>query len=328
MSSSSRSGELTGLPDSNSYREPTQKSLLRRVWAIRMLYLMFLPAIVYFLVFQYAPMFGVLIAFQQYNPFLGIRGSTWVGFRQFSQLFSDPYFYVLLRNTLILSVYATVFGFPFPILFALLLNEVRFSAPKRLIQTITFFPYFVSTAVAVGMLYTLLSPHSGLVNVALGRLFGMDPIFFMARPRYFRALYVILSIWRRFGYVAIIYLAAMAAIDPCLYEAGEVDGIGRFRRMWNITLPGISNTVVILLILEMGGLLTVGTELILLMYNPSTYPVADVIQTYVYRRGFGVGGFPNHSYAAAVGLFNSVIAMLLVITANLLARRYTEARLF
>lgn len=328
MNASSQSAELARQPDSRSYHKPTEKSLLSRMWAIRLLYLMFLPAVLYFLIFQYAPMFGVLIAFQEYNPFLGIRGSTWVGFRQFSRLFSDPYFYVLLRNTLLLSVYATVFGFPFPILFALLLNEVRFSKARRVIQTISFFPYFVSTAVAVGMLYTLLSPQSGLVNVALGRLFGMEPIFFMARPGYFRSLYVILSVWRRFGYVAIIYLAAMAGIDPCLYEAGEVDGIGRVRRMWNITLPGISNTVVILLILEMGGLLTVGTELILLMYNPSTYPVADVIQTFVYRRGFGVGGFPNHSYATAVGLFNSVVAMLLVVTANLLARKYTETRLF
>lgn len=311
-----------------SRRRHVEQPLWRKMWKIRLLYLMVLPAVVYFLLFQYGPMYGILIAFQDYSPFRGISGSNWVGLKHFADLFGDAYFYKLLRNTLLLSLYTLVYGFPVPIIFALLLNEIRFSALKRWIQTLSFFPYFVSAAVSVGILYMLLSPQGGLINELLNVLFHMKPIFFLAEPGYFRSLYVTLDIWKSFGYGAIIYLAAMTSIDPHLYEAAEVDGAGRFRKMWSITLPGIGNTIIILFILSMGGFLTVSFETVLLMYNPSLYETADVIQTYTFRRAFPEQGFPNYSYATAVNLFQSVVALVLIVSANYISKRYSETHLF
>lgn len=298
-----------------------------KMWKIRLLYVMVAPAVGYFLLFQYGPMYGVLIAFQEYSPFRGMSGSEWVGFKHFADLFADPYFYKLLRNTVLLSLYTLLFGFPVPIVFALLLNEVRFSFLKRSVQTLSFFPYFVSSAVAVGMLYLFLS-YDGLVNQFLASLFHMEAIFFLFEPNYFRSLYVLLDIWKSFGYAAIIYLAAITAIDPHLYEAAEVDGAGRLRKMWSITLPGLSNTIIILFILAMGGMLSVSFETVLLMYNPSIYETADVIQTYTYRRAFPIQGFPNYSYATAVNLFQSVVALMLIVLVNYLSKKYSETYLF
>lgn len=299
-----------------------------RMWKIRLLYLMVAPAVVYFVLFHYTPMYGIAVAFQNYSPFKGIAGSPWVGLAHFIKLFEDPYFYKLLRNTFLLSFYTLLFGFPIPIIFALLLNEVRFGKLKRWVQTLSFFPYFVSSAVAVGLLYMLLSPQGGVVNEILVALFRMKPTYFLTEPQYFRSLYVILDIWKGFGYGAIIYLAAVAAIDPSLYESAEVDGAGRWRKMWHITLPGIQNTIIILFILAMGGMLNVSFETVLLMYSPGVYDTADVIQTYTYRKAFPTDGFPNYSYATAVNLFQSVVALVLIVSANQAAKKYSETNLF
>lgn len=298
------------------------------MWRVRLLYLMVLPTVVYFILFKYAPMYGITIAFQNYSPFQGFWGSEWVGLAHFQDMMQDEYFYKVLRNTFILAVYSIIFGFPAPILFALLLNEVRLTAAKRFIQTLSFFPYFVSSAVAVGILYTLLSPQGGLVNTFLQSVFGMEPVFFLSEPRYFRFLYVSLDIWKGFGYSAIIYLAAMAALDPHLYESADIDGANRWRKMWHITLPGIRNTIIILLILAVGSILSVSLDVILLMYNPRLYETADVLQSYVFRKAFPLNGLPNYSYATAVGLFQSIVALLLILFANKIAKKYSESHLF
>ncbi|MNI26781.1 putative multiple-sugar transport system permease YteP [compost metagenome] len=309
-------------------KRPINKPLIQRLWSIRMLYVMFLPGLLYFIVFKYVPMFGVIIAFQEYSPFKGMLHSDWVGLKHFEDLFGDPYFYTLLKNTFVLAIYTLLFGFPVPIVFALLLNELRMMLMKRFIQTVTFFPYFISSAVAVGILYTFLSPQSGFVNIILEKAFGIDPISFMAEPGYFRSLYVGLEIWRSFGYGAIIYLAAIAGIDPHLYEAADVDGASRLGKMMHVTLPGIRHTMIILLILGLGSALTVSLDTILLMYNPSVYSKADVLQTYVFRRGFGIDTVPNYSFASAAGLFQSVVALILIGSANAAAKRFSETRLF
>lgn len=300
----------------------------KRMWGIRLLYLMLLPTVLFFIIFKYIPMYGIVISFQDFSPFRGYFGSEWVGMKHFQSILSDPYFYKLVRNTFILAVYMIIFGFPATLIFALLLNEVRVSAVKRFVQTLSFFPYFVSTAVAVGILYTLLSPQGGLVNMALQAVFDTQPIYFLSEPAYFRPLYVLLEIWKGFGYGAIVFLAAMAALDPHLYEAAEIDGAGRWRKMWHITLPGISNTIIILLILSIGNILSVNLDTILLMYNPRLYETADVIQTFVYRRAFPEEGLPNYSYATAVGLFQSVVALILIVFANRMAKKYSDSYLF
>lgn len=307
------------------------QSLMYRLWKIRLLYVMATPAILYFILFKYGPMYGVIIAFKDYSPFKGILGSPWVGGRYFVELLGDPYFYKLLRNTFLLSFFTLFFGFPVPIIFALLLNEIRFSGLKRLVQTLSFFPYFVSAAVVVGIMYMFLTPQGGLVNDLLMNLFHIEPVFFLSEPGYFRSLYVIQDIWKSFGYSAIIYLAAMSGIDPHLYESAEVDGAGRWRMLWHITLPGIKSTIIILLILAVGSILNISFETVLLMYNPSIYDTADVLQTYTYRRAFpemGDQGSPNYSYATAVNLFQSLVAFMLVIMANYISKKYSETYLF
>lgn len=291
----------------------------------RYLLLLLFPGVVYFVIFQYIPMYGLTIAFKEYDSFRGILKSPWIGFENFIRFFTHPYFWTLLRNTFLLSFYSMVFGFPAPILFALILNELQNERYKKTVQTISFLPHFIAMPAVVGMLYLLLSPSSGFVNVLLSKLFGIKPIYFMVKPQWFRTIYVASGIWQDLGWGAIIYLAQLSRIDPELYEAADVDGASRFRKMWHISLPGLRPVVSILLILRMGGLLSVGAEKVLLMYNPATYEVADVIGTFVYRRGLLMADF---SYGTAVGLFNQVVAFLLVIAANQIARRVSEYTLW
>jgi len=302
--------------------------LLRKIWSVRLLYLMFLPCLIYFVIFKYVPLYGILIVFKNYSPFQGIWGSPWAGLEHFRSMLTDPYFYKLFKNTVVLALYSILFGFPAPILFALFLNEVKHRFLKRLVQSVTFFPYFISSAVAVAILYSLLAPQQGIVNVVLYNVFQAGPFYFMLDPAYFRSLYNGLMIWQGFGYGAIIYLAAMTSIDQSLYEAAEIDGASRWRKMWHVTLPGISSTIIILLILRIGSILSVDLETILLMYNPNLYDVADVLASFVYRKAFPANGFPDYSYAAAVGLFQSVVALSLVLAANALAKRYSSSKLF
>lgn len=303
------------------------RKLLNDMWDARVLYLILIPGLIHLILFKIAPLFGLVIAFQEYSPFLGVRESPWIGLENFITFLNDPYMLVLVRNTLLLALYTLVFGFIIPILFALFLNEVRMKLVRRTVQTLSFFPYFISAAVMVSIMYTLLSPQGGLVNVILQSL-GMESIFFMADKDWFRPLYTALHVWQTFGYYAIVYLAAMTAIDPSMYEAAELDGAGRWRKMFYITLPSISTTIVVMFIVSIGNIFTVDLDKILLMYNPSVLETADVIQSYVYRIAFAPQGFPNYSLGAAVSLMQSIIAFLLVMLTNYLAKKYSETRLF
>ncbi len=289
----------------------------------RSAYFMLLPVVAYYLLFHYGPMYGAIIAFQDFNPMKGILNSPWVGFENFRDFFSSVYFWRLVRNTLMINLIDLLFGFPAPILLALLLNEIKWSPFKRVVQTVSYMPHFISVVVVVGMLVDFFA-RDGLINNLI-RPFIADPIAFLQSPDWFRPLYVGSGIWQHVGWASIVYLAAITNIDPSLYEAAMVDGAGRFRQLIHITLPGIMPTIIVLLILRLGSMMTVGYEKILLMYNPLTYETADVISTYVYRRGILNTDF---SFSAAVGLFNSVINFGLVLAANSISRKLNNTSLW
>lgn len=301
-----------------------QQSRWAKIKKNKLLYLMFLPVVVYYLIFHYAPMFGIVIAFKDYNAFTGFIRSPWVGLKHFKDFFSSPYCWRLIRNTFLISFYGLIFGFPAPILLALLLNELKDGWFKKTTQTISYLPHFVSTVIIVGMYVNFLSPSTGLINNIIEKL-GGERIYFLNEPKYFRSLYTIMNIWKGVGWGSIIYLAALTGIDPELYEACIIDGGGRLRQTWHITLPGIANTVIIMLIMRIGRLLSVGYESIILMYTPATYETADVISTYVYRRGLVDA---DYSFSTAVGLFNSVVGFIFIFTANALAKRFSETSLW
>lgn len=293
----------------------------RRDWQ---LYAMLALPLLYFLIFEYVPMTGLIIAFRRFLPGGPLFGVEWVGARYFSYFLPDPTFWRVFRNTLILNFYALVFGFPLPIIFALLLNEFRDGLWKRTVQTLSYLPRFLSTVIVAGIVHQLLSPNGGLVNVILG-WFGVEPVFFMARPEWFRPVYVLSGIWQHLGWSAIIYLAALSRVDEELYDTAEVDGAGRFRQAIHVTLPSIAPTIVILFILQLGRILTSDFEKVLLLYNPLTYEVADVLSTFVYRVGL-MGN--NYSYGTAVGLFNAVISFALVFGANQISRKFSDSSLW
>ncbi len=304
------------------------KERLKKDWHRNwQLYLLLLPGIISLILFKLGPLSGMVIAFENFSAYKGIFGSEWVGLKYFIQMFQDKYMLKLISNTVILAILSVVCVFPIPVLFSLFLNEVKWKKVKGAIQSFSFLPYFISAAVMVSIMYTVLSPSTGIVNVLIQKL-GGSSINFMAKPEWFRPIYVFLQIWQTFGYTAIIYIAAISSIDPALYEAAEMDGANRWRKMWHITLPGISTSVITMLIISIGNIFTVDTDRILLMYNASNSSTADVIQTYVYRIAFESSGFPNYSYGTAVNLVKSVLAFVLVIIANKLANRYAETRLF
>lgn len=286
-------------------------------------YLMLVPVVAYYIVFYYVPMYGVQIAFKDFSPGLGILDSPWVGFRHFQDFFHSYYFWRLLRNTLLLSLYELIFAFPASIILALLLNELRNAAFKRAVQTITYMPHFISIVVISGMLVDFLA-RDGLINNILS-WFGVEPIAFLRESGWFRTIYISSGIWQNVGWGSIIYLSAMSGIDPSLYEAARVDGASRWKQTLHITIPGIMPTIIILLILQIGHFMTVGTDKILLLYNSSTYETADVIGTFVYRKGILESDF---SYSSAVGLFNAVINFTLLVLANAVSRRTSETKLW
>ena len=286
-------------------------------------YLMVLPSIVLIFIFCYIPMYGVLMAFENYRPQLGVLGSEWVGLYHFKDFFTSPHSLNVLRNTVVISVYSLLVGFPFPIILALLLNEVRCQAYKRTVQTIYYMPYFISNVVICGMLKSFLA-YDGLFN-QIGAVFGMAPKSFLSNPALFPSVIVFSDLWQSIGWNSIIYMAALAGIDPDLYEAAHIDGCGRLRQIWHITLPGIVPTMVTLLILSIGGLLGANSDKILLLYSPLTYETGDVIGTFVYRRGIKGGDF---SYSTAVSLFQTVINFLLLIFANWFSNKTTETSLW
>jgi len=298
-------------------------------WPNRYLFLMFLPGLLYFIIFCYIPMGGIVIAFKDYSPWVGILKSPWIGLKHFQDFFSSPYAWRLIRNTLLLNIYGLIFGFPIPIIFALFLNELASERYKKMIQTLTYFPFFLSMPIVAGLVIQLLSPSSGIINTILVKWFGREPIYFLTKPEYFRSIYISANIWRGMGYSAIIYLAALTGIDPTLYEAAIIDGANRWQRVRFITLPGLTPTITILLILSMGSILSVGIDLILLLYNPMTYETADVIGTFVYRRGIaGIGGAPDLGLGTAVGLFQSIVGLVTIMLVNSIARRISETSLW
>ncbi|HEY5466941.1 MAG TPA: ABC transporter permease subunit [Clostridia bacterium] len=284
---------------------------------------MMLPVVAYYFIFYYIPMYGAQIAFRDFSPGKGIYGSDWVGLKNFIDFFKSYYFWRLLKNTFLLNIYDIIFGFPVPIILALLLNEVRVGAFKRTVQTITYLPHFISIVVLSGMIIDF-TTRTGLFNSLLG-MFGLPPIIFMSEPSWFPPIFVGSGIWQEFGWGSIIYLAALSNIDPQLYEAARVDGANKWQQTMHITLPGILSTIAIMLILRFGRMMNVGVEKVLLLYNPMTYPTADVISTFIYRKGLIENNF---SYSAAVGLFNSVVNFILLVTVNKLSKKASGTGLF
>ncbi len=291
-------------------------SFLNRLVRERALWLMLLPVIAYFLVFKYYPLYGSIIAFKRFSPFKGIADSPWVGLQYFLQFFGSVYFFRVLKNTLMIGAFYIVFAFPMPILLALLLNALRSRAGKKLAQTITLLPHFVSFVVVAGIAVNFLSPSTGLVNAIL-RLFGAEPVYFMQRSNLFWGIYTGIRIFKETGFEAIVYLAALTAINPTLYEAAECDGASRWRQLWSITLPALLPTILIMFIVRVGNIVSVSFEEVLLLQNDVILNTAEVISTFVYRRGL-VGA--DYSYATAVGLFETFVALVLVVSANKLAK--------
>ncbi|MCM2996950.1 ABC transporter permease subunit [Paenibacillus cellulositrophicus] len=292
------------------------KDTRKKIKQYRVLLLMMVPAVIYYIIFNYAPMYGVLLAFKDFKITQGILGSPWVGFKHFEMIFEDPYFYTVLRNTLIISVYKLLFGFPIPILFALMLSEITSTKFKRMVQTVSYLPHFISWVVLGGIFFTIFS-LDGPVNMIV-HLFGGEKALFLADERYFRTILVVTSIFQGFGWGSIIYFAALSNIDPQLHEAAVMDGAGRFQRMFHISIPMLAPVIAIMLILSMSGILDAGFDQIFNMYNVKVYNVADIIDTYVYRKGLVE---MDYSYATAVGLFKSVIALLLIVTVNTVVKR-------
>ncbi len=290
-----------------------------------MLYIMAIPVILYFLLFHYGPMYGVVLAFKDYQLGQGIAASPWVGAKHFINFWQSPYFFRTLRNTLMISLYSILFGFPAPILLALLLNEVKCSAFKRTVQTITYLPHFVSTVVICGIIIDFFG-RNGVITQLLHTLFGIRARNMLLQPEAFRTIYVATDIWQGIGWGSIVYISALSAIDTEQYEAAVLDGAGRFQQMWHVTLPGILPTIITMLLMRLGKVMSVGFEKIILLYNPNTYETADVIASFVYR--YGLGGSQDYSFSSAVGLFSSVINLIILVTANTLSRKLSDTSLF
>ncbi|MDQ0919200.1 putative aldouronate transport system permease protein [Paenibacillus sp. V4I5] len=292
------------------------KEFIRDKW----LYMMMLPGVAYFLIFKYVPMYGLIMAFQDYKPHLGFMESPWVGFKHFERFFSEPQFGMLFRNTIIIAVYNLVFFFPLPIILSLMMNELRRDRFKRFVQTLIYIPHFVSWVVVVGIFYMLLTTENGILNELIYAISGKK-IAFLLEPEWFRTMIISQSIWKEVGWGTIIFLAALSGVDMQLYEAVRIDGAGRWRQLWHITLPAIRSTIVILMILRLGNFLDSGFEHIFLMITPTNREVGEVFDTYVYTKGLTQA---QYSYSAAVGLFKSAIGLVLVLGSNWLAKRFGQ----
>ncbi|GAA4983036.1 ABC transporter permease [Actinopolymorpha pittospori] len=303
---------------------PRKRGVWARLFQLRWLYLLLIPGVAYFAIFRYAPMYGAVIAFKDYVPFLGINDSAWIGFEHFEEFFTNPDFARLLRNTLILALLNLLIAFPVPIILAMLLNEVRISIVKRTVQTLIYIPHFLSWTIVASLTYLLFAIDVGplfhLINNALG-----TQVDFLTDPAWFRPIIVLQELWKNSGWGTIIYLAALATVNQDHYEAAIIDGAGRLRRAWHITLPAISSTIVVLLILQIGQILNTGFEQIYLMSNSLNRSVADVFDTYVYFVGITQGAY---SYSTAVGLFKAVVGIVLIVGANLVAKRINQTGIF
>jgi len=283
------------------------------------IYGLLLPGVILLIIFHYLPLFGIVIAFQDFVPFKGVIASKWVGFRNFAYFLTDENFWLVMKNTLEINIMQIIFGFPVPILFALFLNELWSNRFKKTVQTISYLPHFISWVVAASIVTSILSPSTGIVNQFLKNVFGIQPIHFLAMPKYFRPIIIISSIWKEFGMNAVYYMAALSSIDLQLYEASRIDGAGKLRQTWHITLPGIKNITIVLLVLQVGSLVTIGFERIFLLYNPLVYEVGDVISTYTYRIGIEQA---RYSLTAAIGFTQSFVNFILVYLTNRLAKAF------
>lgn len=311
-----------GLAEAPRLQPPRWRRSARKLWLFRAFYLMLLPGIVYFVIFRYFPMYGVIIAFKDFAIMEGITGSSWADpwYRHFQDFYQSPYFGQLMTNTLLISLYKLVWGTLPPIILAILLHECKVRWLKSIVQTLTYMPHFLSWVIIFGILLTLFSQNGGLVNRWIVEN-GGSSIPFLTSTDYFRSILVGSEVWQNLGWGAIIYLAAMAGIDPTLYEAAKVDGANRMRMIWHITLPGIRSIIILLFILKLGHLLDAGFDQIYILYNIQVYPVADILDTWVYRTGLQQ---MNFSLASAVGLFKSLIGLVLVLGANRLAKKWGE----
>ncbi len=296
----------------------------RKLWKARYAYLMLLPVVLYFALFKYWPMYWLRMAFYDFKVLRGFDGSKFVAFKHFTRFFNSTDFWTLLSNTLKINFSVLLFVFPVPILFALLLNEVQNKHFKKAIQTVSYLPYFISTMIVVTMINTLLSPSIGIINRVI-RSMGGQAIYFMGSEKYFRPVYILSAIWQNTGWSAIVYLCALTSIDPSLYEAATVDGAGRLRQVWHITLPGIRSTIVIMFILQLGKIMNVGFEKVYLMQNDLNLGASEVISTYLYKKGIINA---NYSYSTAIGLFNSAINFAMILMGNTISRKVGETSLW
>ena len=301
-----------------------KKTMISKLYRDRYLIILVLPALILTILFCYLPMGGIIMAFQDYSVRKGLLGSEWVGLKHFESFFSSIYAGRVIKNTIVLSSLNLLFGFLTPILFALLLNELRCTPFKRIVQTVSYLPHFVSTVVVVGMLVSFFNPSFGLINVIRTKL-GLDTIAYMSDPEWFRPLYVGSEVWQHFGWNSIIYISAMTGIPQEMYEAAEIDGAGRFKQAIFITLPSLMPTIITLLILNCGWLFSMGYEKVILMYSPSNYEVADIISSYVYRRGILNSEF---SFSTAIGLMNSLLNTMILIVVNTVRKKINGISVF
>lgn len=301
-----------------------KKSLWQRILRDHQLLILLLPGLLFYAIFRYGPMYGIVIAFKKYSPFLGVADSPWVGFTYFQQFFESPEFAKLFKNTFVLGFWSMVVGFPAPIVFALILNEVRNTVCKKLYQTVSYLPHFLSLVVICSIFRDLFSISNGLINRIIIAV-GAEPINFLIRPEWYRFIYILSGVWSGLGSGAIIYLAALAGVDQQLYEAARLDGCNRYQLIRHITLPSITPTIITMFLLNCGNIMRIGADKTLLLYNPMTYEVADIFSTYVYRIGMVK---KNFSFATAVGLFESVIAVVVLLVANTTSRKITGESLW
>lgn len=299
------------------------QSLKKKLWRQKYLLLMSLPGFLIVLVFAYFPMYGVLIAFENYSVRKGVLGSEWIGLKHFKDFFSNPLAVRTVKNSVVLGIYNLLWSFPVPIIFALLLNELRSTRFKRVVQTVSYFPYFLSTMIVAGMLIQFCS-REGLFNQILA-LFGKEPVLFLQKASYFRTIFIGSGIWQGAGYGTILYLASISNVDPSLYDVASIDGANRFQKMRHITLPAIAPTITIMLIMAVGGIMGSDFQKVILLYTPQTYSVADVIGSYTYREGI-VGA--RFEYTTAIGLFQSLVGFILLFIANKVSQRISETSLW
>jgi len=307
-----------------NYGLKKEKGFLEHIMLNKSLYVLLIPGLLYYLIFYYSPMYGITMAFKDFDMFSGLFSSEWVGLMHFKKLFHSDTFFTVFRNSILISFYKLFFNFPVPIILAILLNEVRNVHFKKSIQTIVYLPYFLSWVVIAGLVVNFLSPSTGVVNTLLKSM-GNEPINFLANKSYFRSIIVMSDLWRAMGWNTVIYLAALSGIDPSLYESAKIDGAGRFQQITKITLPSIKSTIIVLLLLKVGNIMNNGFEQIFMLYNPMVYEVGDVFETYVYRLGLVEA---RYDFSTAVGLFKSIIAFIMLVIANTLARKFGERGIF